>query len=61
MCCCGCVRVGEAGHPGPGFDDPDLGAEAESESAWGADEGMIDQLWLEDLCAEQFVVPFVKC
>ena len=53
--------MGEAGHPGPGFDDPELGAEVESDSAWGGDEHTIDQLWLEDLCAEDSAVPFVKC
>ena len=41
---CGCVRVGEAGQPGPGFDDPEIEAEVESESACGVDECTTDQL-----------------
>ena len=61
MCCCGGVRVGEAGHPGPGFDDPELGVGGGSVSAWDEDEGSIDQLWLEDCFAGSGAEPFVKC
>ena len=61
MCCCGGVRVGEAGHPGPGFDDPELGVGEGSVAAWDEDEGSIDQLWLEDFFAGGGAEPFVQC
>ena len=50
--------MGEAGHPGPGFDGPTLGISEENDSAWGGNEGTIDQRWLEDFCAAEL---FVKC
>ena len=45
LCCCGGVRVGEASHPGPGFDDSDPEeVDVESNIAWSGQEDTMDQL-----------------
>ena len=73
LCACGGVRVGEAGHPGPGFDDPEIETEVESEPACGVDECTTDQLWdtmtncsdkiPDPICIgpECGMAPFIKC